>query len=98
MRRALQDRNPVDWEAAQTVAAEALAFLAEEPPRLHRFLLASGLELNDLRARADTPETLLAVLEHLAGDELLLLVFTASRKLAPESVGQAIARLQGPAP
>jgi uncharacterized protein DUF3572 len=87
----------VDREAAETVAAQALAFLAEAPARLHRFLLASGLEPGDLRARAGTPEVLLAVLEHLAGDESLLLVFAASRQVAPERVGQAIARLQAPA-
>ena len=65
--------------------------------RLHRFLLATGLEPADLRARAGTPEHAVAVLEHLAGDELLLLVFAEARKIAPESIGHAVALLQGTA-
>jgi hypothetical protein len=39
-----------------------------------------------------------AVLEHLAGDESLLLVFSASRQVAAESIGPAIALLQAPGP
>ena len=41
-----------------------------------------------------TQENILAHLEYLASDESLLLVFAASRKVAAESVGQAIAVLQ----
>ena len=55
-----------------------------------------GCEPSDVRARAGTPELLSAVLEHLAGDESLLLVFAASRRVAPESIGQAIAAAAGP--
>ena len=88
----------MDREAAETVAAEGLAFLAEEPARLRRFLLASGLEPDDLRARAGTLEVLLAVLEYLVADESLLLVFAASRKIAAESIGRAVAALQGHGP
>ena len=41
-----------------------------------------------VRARAGTPEPLLAVLEHLAGDESLLLVFAPAARVAPESIGR----------
>jgi hypothetical protein len=85
-------------ETAETLAAQALAFLAEEPARLQRFFLVTGLEPGEVRARAGTPELLTAVLEHLAGDESLLLVFAACRQVAAESIGQAIAVLQAPAP
>jgi hypothetical protein len=88
----------MDAETAETVAAQGLAFLAEESARLRRFLLTSGLEPEDLRARAGTPDMLLAVLEHLAADESLLLVFAETRKVAPESIARAIALLQGHAP
>ena len=63
-----------------------------------RFLKLTGLEPSEVRARAGTPELSLAVLEHLAGDESLLLVFAASRAIAPESVARAIALLEGPHP
>jgi hypothetical protein len=87
----------MDREAAEALAAQGLAFLAGEPSRLNGFLLASGLSPADLRARAGTPEMLLAVLEHLAGDESLLLVFAEARKVAPDSIAWAIALLQGDA-
>ena len=97
MRTPSARRNDMDREAAETVAAQGLAFLAEDPARLHQFLHATGLEPADLRARAGMPDMLLAVLEHISGDESLLLVFTQARKIAPERIGHAVALLQGPA-
>jgi hypothetical protein len=85
-------------EVAQTIALQGLAFLAEEPGRLQRFVSVTGLDIAELRARADAPDLLAAVLEHLASDESLLLVFAASRGIAPEAVAPAIARLQAGAP
>ncbi len=73
-------------ETATTLALTALAFLAEDGPRLGRFLALTGIEPDQLRAAADAPETLLAVLDYLLGDESLLLVFTASIGIAPETV------------
>jgi hypothetical protein len=81
-------------EAAQTMALQGLAFLAEEPGRLQRFASVTGLDLGELKARADAPDLLAAVLEHLASDESLLLVFAASRGITPEAVAPAIALLQ----
>ena len=89
-------RRPIDREAAEAIAIQGLAFLAEEPARLQRFLLVTGLEPSEIRARADTPELMSAVLEHLAGDESLLLVFAAGRQLAPDSIALAIRALLAP--
>ena len=91
-------RRPTDRKSAEAIAIQGLAFLAEEPARLQRFLLVTGLEPGEIRARADTPELMWAVLEHLAGDESLLLVFATSRQIAPESIGSAIRALQAPQP
>lgn len=74
---------------AQTLGLSALAFLAEDAPRMGRFLALTGLGPDHLRAAADAPETLLAVLDHLLGDESLLLVFAASKGIAPETVAPA---------
>src|SRR5687767_10969035 len=76
-------RQPIDRQAAEAIALQGLAFLAEEPARLRRFFSITGLGPGEVRARASTPELMLAVLEHLAGDESLLLVFAASYKIAP---------------
>lgn len=65
---------------------------------MQRFFLVTGLDPAEIRARAGTPELLAAVLEHLAGDESLLLVFAASRIIAPESIGPALRALQAPHP
>jgi Protein of unknown function (DUF3572) len=81
-------------EAAEGIAAQGLAFLAEEPARLARFLDATGLAPDQIREQAGTPEFLAAVLEHLAGDESLLLVFAANTTVAAETVTPALALLQ----
>jgi hypothetical protein len=71
---------------AAALALTGLAFLAEDGPRLGRFLALTGIGPDHLRAAADAPETLLAVLDYLLGDESLLLVFTASKGISPETV------------
>jgi hypothetical protein len=80
-------------ENAAAIALSGLAFLAEDDARLGSFLALTGIGPDDLRAAADAPETLLAVLDHLLGDESLLLVFTSSRGIAPETVAPARAAL-----
>jgi hypothetical protein len=80
-------------ETAATLALAGLAFLAEDGPRLGRFLSLTGIDPDQLRAAAEAPETLLAVLDHLLGDESLLLVFTASNGVAPDTVYPARAML-----
>ncbi len=85
----------LDLSGAETLAANALSFLAEEPARLVPFCRMSGIEPAELAASADTRETLRAVLDHLASDDSLLLVFTSSRGMDPETVHRAIALLGG---
>jgi hypothetical protein len=74
---------------AEEIAANALAFLAEDAHRLSRFLTATGVTPDELRRAASSPQTLAAVLDHLAGDESLLLVFAASSGVAAATVGPA---------
>jgi hypothetical protein len=83
-------------ERAETIAAQALAFLAADAARLSRFLAATGIEPDTLRAQAGTQEVLAAVLEYLATDESLLLVFAANAGVAPETIAPALALLRGP--
>ena len=89
---------PATREAAEAIALQGLAFLAEDAERLRRFVMVTGLDPGELRARAETAELLSAVLDYLAGDESLLLVFTSSRGIAPQSIAPAIALLEAPAP
>ena len=80
------------------MALRALAFLASEPERLEPFLAATGLGPATLREAAQEAGFLGAVLDHVAGDDSLLLEFAANLGLAPESVAMARAALAGPPP
>jgi hypothetical protein len=83
-------RPQMTRELAESVAIQALGFIAEEPDRLGRFLALSGLSAESLRAAAQEPNFLLGVLDYLASDETLLRDFAGQREIAPEDA--AIAR------
>jgi membrane-bound ClpP family serine protease len=86
----------LDAEKAEALAASALGTIAEQPDRLTRFLADTGFTPADLMARAGEREVLVAVLEHVAGDESLLLVVAATHRVKPEEVMQALHTLQTP--
>ena len=72
----------LDRDAAVAIAAQAVAFLAAD--RLGRFLALTGLSPIDLKAGLGQPAFLGAVLDHLLGDEPLLLAFAEAVEIAPE--------------
>jgi hypothetical protein len=76
-------------EAATELAIAALGFLAGEHERLERFLALTGLGPQSLRAAAREPSFLLGVLDHVAGDETLLLAFADERGIEPEDIARA---------
>jgi hypothetical protein len=82
-------------DLAETVALQALAFIAEDPDALGRLLAASGLGPADLRHRTRDPELLAGVLDHLLGDEALLLAFTGRLAMDPALPLRARAGLPG---
>jgi hypothetical protein len=82
-----------DLEQSQGIALMALAFLAEDATRLSRFLALTGIGPAELRASAGAPQTLAAVLEHIVGDESLLLVFSAAKSVPAQSIEPARALL-----
>lgn len=86
----------IDAEKAEALAASALSTIAEEPDRLTRFLTDTGFAPADLMARAGEREVLVAVLEHVASDESLLLVVAANHRVKPEDVMLALQALQTP--
>ncbi|HEX2592199.1 MAG TPA: DUF3572 domain-containing protein [Rhizomicrobium sp.] len=73
-------------ETAQTVALKGLAFLAEDEDRLQQLFSLTGMDSDTLRAQADEPETLGAVVDFLLGDEPLLIRFCESSGLDPKSI------------
>lgn len=80
---------------AQTLALKALGFFARDGDALLRFLTLSGLELEDLRARAGEPELLAAVLDFLLGDDALLGAFAAADGIEPSVIHAARRALPG---
>lgn len=81
-----QDRTRA---AAEAMAAEALAFLAGDEDRLQRFASLAGIDLGQIRDIAGQPEFLTAIMDHLMGDEPLLLAFAAHAGVKPEAVVRA---------
>lgn len=79
----------------ETIAARALGYLAAEPERLGGFLALSGLDPSTVRTAARDPGFLPAVLDHLLGDEDLLIAFAEAEGLPPEAVAQARRALGG---
>ncbi len=82
-------------EDAETIALQALGFLAAEPARIGRFLSLTGMEPATLMAGAETAAVQVAVLDHLLGDESLLMVFSGHAGLNPDAVAVARALLDG---
>jgi hypothetical protein len=83
---------------AETLALNALAFLAADGDALVRFLTQSGLELEDLRARAGDTELLAAVLDFLLADDALLTAFTDGERISAQRVHAARRALPGATP
>jgi hypothetical protein len=74
---------------AETVAIRAIGFLAEDTRRLGRFLSLTGMEPQTLVAGAESTPVQVAVLDHLLGDESLLMVFCGHANIAPEMIRAA---------
>ena len=77
------------------LAVQALGFLAEEPERLEAFLSVTGLGRDDIRAAAREEGFLAGVLDHMLGDENLLVAFAAGAGIDPSSVARARQALGG---
>src|SRR5690349_22724114 len=82
-------------EAAESLAVQALGFLAQEPVRLSRFLALTGIGPDQIRAAAAESGFLAGVLTHLGTDERLLTEFAAEAQVTPAEVDRARRLLAG---
>ena len=80
---------------AEILALQALAWLAGQEDLLQVFLGSSGLSQGDLRARADDPEMMAAVLDFLLMDDAWIMGFCGDAGHRPEAALQARAALPG---
>jgi hypothetical protein len=71
------------------LAIQALGFIAEEPDRLGAFLAMTGLAPEQIRGAVREPSFLVGVLEHMLGDENLLIAFSQSAGIDPADIARA---------
>lgn len=76
-------------EFAETIAAQALGFIAADPSRLGRFLAESGLGPENVRQAARDPAFLPAVLDFILAHEAELLDFATQLNVDAKYVGAA---------
>lgn len=79
--RRLTLRSSVTQEAAETTALKALAFLAEIPGAMERFMAISGADAAVIRERAGDAEFLAAAMDFLLSDDALLAAFCGREAL-----------------
>ena len=89
-------RRSLDRPTAEDVAVKALTFLTRDPERLARFLALTGLGPDTIRAAAGSPGFLRAVLDHVAGQEDLLVSLADEMGTHPETIAEAGRLLAGP--
>jgi hypothetical protein len=73
-------------EAAETIALNALAYLANQPDALERFLTLSGTGVAELRERVGEAGFLAGVVDFLLTDEELLVDFCEAGSLDAKSL------------
>lgn len=82
-------------ESAQTVALQALAWLAGDEEMLDAFLATTGAEAADLRRRAEEVEFQVAILDFLLMNDAYVIGFCDSAGIAYTTPMTALVALQG---
>ena len=90
-----KENGKVGRESAETIAAQALEWVAGEPERINGFLNLSGLSPGELIAQAADPRVLGAVLDFLLTEDRLVMAFCDEVGLAYTVPQAARAALPG---
>ena len=88
----------LDVESHDSIAGEALTFLAGEPERLRRFLDITGLSPATLRRAAAAPGFASSLLDYIAADERCMLAFAADCGRDPAAIARLRQALAPPPP
>ena len=86
-------RRPKEQPDPERVAIGALAFLAQDPERLERFLSLTGIQAEAIRSGAQQPGFLRGVLQQVIDWEPWLVEFAATAGIAPADVIRAAEQL-----
>lgn len=90
-----RENGPLNRDAAETVALEALAFLIGDPKLGPLFLDASGIAPQELAARAGDPSVMVSVLNFLMQDDAWLYAFAQATGRQPTDPQRALWGLPG---
>ena len=82
-------------ELAETIALQALAWIAADEDMLGNFCGATGTAPGDLRRAAEDPEFLAGVLDFLILDDAWVQAFAEAADLSPDSAIKARSVLPG---
>src|SRR3954454_13049689 len=82
-------------EAAESLAVQALSFIAQDPERLGRFLALTGIGPAEIRSAAAEHGFLTGVLEYLASDQALMTDFANESGHQPSTIDAARIALGG---
>src|ERR1044072_9336061 len=85
----------INRKIAENLAIQALGFMASDPERLGAFLAATGIGPEMIRKAAAEPSFLAGVLDHVCGDESLLVAVAEHADVSPQDMEQAQAVLSG---
>jgi hypothetical protein len=85
----------VQTDSAQIIALQALAWIVSDDDRLAALMANSGIDPGGLRAHADDPQTLGAVLDHLLSDDQAVIAFCDAHGLPYTTPLAARAMLPG---
>ena len=78
---------------AEALAIQALAFVANDPQLLPRFLAITGIEASSIRQAAGEPGFLAGVLQFILAHEPTLMQFSEATGIAPAAVAKALRAL-----
>lgn len=85
----------MDRNRAESIALQAIGFVAEDSDRLGRFLALTGIGPHQLRDQLEDPAFLGGVLDYLLNHEPDLLSFAEWAGIEPSEVGTARSSLPG---
>ena len=85
----------MEKEAAETLALEALTYLASDERRLGALLAQAGWTLAELRSGLGETHVLAGILDFVLGDERLVMGFCEAAGCAPEAPLRARRALPG---
>ena len=91
----MKTRGPLAQEVAETLAVQALTFIASDTERLGRFLAVTGIGPAEIRAASREPRFLAGVLEYLVADHKLAAEFAAEAGCEPDHLAKAHVALGG---